>query len=79
MLYNSIRHETFIFNFVLFNIWLSPYLAAQIAPDILWQKCYGGSSSDQGFSVDQTPDGGFIVSGATSSNDGDVSGNHGVG
>jgi len=64
--------------FSLFNICLNAHLAtAQIAPDILWQKCYGGSSSDQGLTVDQTLDGGFIVSGATSSYDGDVSGNHG--
>ena len=42
-----------------------------------WQKCMGGSSNDWGNSVVQTVDGGFIVAGHSSSNEGDVSGNHG--
>ena len=46
---------------------------------IEWQKCLGGSNDDQAYSVQQTVDGGFIVAGETYSNDGDVSGNHGVG
>jgi hypothetical protein len=44
---------------------------------ILWQKCLGGTSFDQAYSIQQTSDGGFIVAGRTYSNDGDVSGNHG--
>ncbi|HPU47245.1 MAG TPA: hypothetical protein PLQ91_06455 [Bacteroidales bacterium] len=46
--------------------------------DILWQKCLGGTNVDQAFSIQQTSDGGFIVAGGTFSNDGDVSGNHGI-
>jgi hypothetical protein len=42
-----------------------------------WQKCLGGSSTDKALSIAQTADGGFIVAGSSSSNDGDVSGNHG--
>ena len=42
-----------------------------------WQKCYGGSASDFAKSIQQTSDGGYIVAGITTSNDGDVSGNHG--
>ena len=42
-----------------------------------WQKCYGGSDLDDAYSIQQTSDGGFIVAGATWSNDDDVSGNHG--
>jgi len=42
-----------------------------------WQKCYGGTGPDYGESIIQTTDGGFILSGSTQSNDGDVSGNHG--
>ena len=38
-----------------------------------WQKCYGGSASDAAYSIQQTPDGGYIVAGGTSSTDGDVS------
>ncbi len=44
---------------------------------IMWQKCLGGSDSEQPHSIQQTNDGGFIVVGHSYSNDGDVSGNHG--
>ena len=47
--------------------------------DIEWQKCLGGTNRDIANSIQQTSDGGFIVAGSTSSNDGDVSGNHGYG
>ncbi len=42
-----------------------------------WQKCFGGSGWDEANAVEQTPDGGYIVAGTGSSNDGDISGNHG--
>lgn len=41
---------------------------------IQWQKCLGGTYTDEGSSVDTTSDGGYIVAGFTSSNNGDVSG-----
>ncbi len=44
---------------------------------IQWQKCLGGSGIDEGFAIIQTKDGGYAVIGRTSSNNGDVSGNHG--
>lgn len=44
-----------------------------------WQKCYGGSQDDFGYSVQQTVDSGFIIAGSTYSNDGDVSNNQGIG
>ncbi len=47
------------------------------APDIQWQKSLGGTGSDEAYSIQQTTDGGYIVAGTSSSNDGDVSGNHG--
>ncbi|MFH1313512.1 MAG: T9SS type A sorting domain-containing protein [Candidatus Eisenbacteria bacterium] len=35
-------------------------------PDTLWAKTYGGSSSDYGYSIQQTlPDGGYIITGST--------------
>jgi len=46
--------------------------------DIEWQKCLGGTDNDYANSIQQSSDGGFIVAGETKSNDGDVSGNHGV-
>lgn len=43
---------------------------------LVWQKCYGGTLSDGIFSIKQTADG-YIMAGYSTSNDGDVSGNHG--
>lgn len=42
-----------------------------------WQKSFGGSADDIAHSIQQTPDGGYIVAGTTESNDGDVTANHG--
>ena len=47
--------------------------------NVLWQKCLGGSNPDYAYSIQQTTDGGYIVAGNTSSNNGDVSGKHGYG
>jgi len=45
---------------------------------IEWQKSLGGTSNDVARSIIQTTDGGYIVAGESSSNDGDVTGNHGA-
>jgi hypothetical protein len=45
--------------------------------EILWEKKIGGSATDFAKNVQQTSDGGYILTGLTLSNDGDVSGNHG--
>lgn len=47
--------------------------------EIIWQKTYGGSGLEGGYSILGTTDGGCIALGRTESNDGDVSGYHGVG
>jgi hypothetical protein len=52
-------------------------LCSAQAPVIQWQKTFGGSGSDRAGSIDKTSDGGFIVLGASNSNDGDVTVNHG--
>ena len=44
---------------------------------IVWQKNFGGTNGGGGITIIPTSDGKFVVSGSTSSNDGDVSGNHG--
>ncbi|MEO8085804.1 MAG: T9SS type A sorting domain-containing protein [Bacteroidota bacterium] len=43
-----------------------------------WQQCFGGSGYDQGYSVIQSSDGGYVVAGFSNSIDGDVTGNHGA-
>ncbi len=45
---------------------------------IQWAKCYGGTLDDRISSIIQTIDGGYAFVGYTSSNDGDVAGNHGL-
>lgn len=57
----------------------SDYWAVRLSAqgDILWNKTYGGSDNDVGRSISATNDGGYILSGYTSSNDGDVSENGG--
>jgi hypothetical protein len=44
---------------------------------IVWQKSFGGSLNDFGQSIYQNDDGGFVAVGSSTSNDGDVTGNHG--
>ena len=45
--------------------------------NIIWQHFYGGYHQDNGNSLEQTPDGGFIICGTTLSDDGNVSGFNG--
>jgi hypothetical protein len=56
------------------DIWL---VKLDVAGNIQWQKCLGGTSNDWTWSTQQVFDGGYVVSGYTHSNNGDVSGNHG--
>ena len=48
------------------------------AGNITWSNSLGGSSADEANSVIQTKDGGYVMAGETSSNDGDVWGNKGT-
>lgn len=45
---------------------------------IQWQKAFGGSGVEDGWCIQKTSDGGYILAGTTNSNDGDVHGNHGT-
>lgn len=47
------------------------------AGNIMWQKCFGGSGYDFAYDIKETTDGGFVIAAATSSTDGDVTGNNG--
>ncbi|MBK6996438.1 MAG: T9SS type A sorting domain-containing protein [Lewinellaceae bacterium] len=44
---------------------------------IEWQKAFGGTQSEYGYSIEQTIEGGYVMVGSTRSNDGDVLANHG--
>ena len=45
--------------------------------EVLWQKIFGGTSDDRGQDIVETLDGGFLLSGYSRSDDGDVSQNFG--
>jgi hypothetical protein len=45
--------------------------------ELIWSKTYGGSEDDKGSRISKTNDGGYLLSGYSTSNDGDVSGNEG--
>ncbi len=45
---------------------------------IEWQVMFGGTDEDNAYSIIQTYDGGYLVTGETVSKDGDVSGYHGI-
>ncbi|MBC8045965.1 MAG: T9SS type A sorting domain-containing protein [Fimbriimonadaceae bacterium] len=46
-------------------------------PEVEWQVQYGGTDYESAVSMDNTSDGGFILTGSTSSYNGDVTGLHG--
>jgi len=56
------------------DIWM---LKISALGDILWQNCFGGSGAERAYGLEATNDGGYIVTGSSDSNDGDVTGNHG--
>lgn len=62
-----------------FSIYPQDYWVVKLdaTGNLQWQKSLGGSGEDVASSVQQTTDGGYIVAGWSTSNDGDVSGNHG--
>lgn len=52
------------------DLWV---IKIDIAGNLLWQKCYGGSKKDEGGTINATIDGAFLLTGTTSSVDGDIS------
>jgi hypothetical protein len=44
---------------------------------LLWQKTFGGTGRESASQISQTSDGGLILAGLNTSNNGDVTGNHG--
>lgn len=58
-----------------FDYWL---LKLSSTGNLQWQKSLGGTGNDYASSAIQTGDGDYVVAGTTDSNNGDVSGNHGL-
>lgn len=56
------------------NIWV---VKLNSAGEIIWSDIYGGSGGEFGRDIIQTTDGGYMVTGQSASNDGDVTGAHG--
>ena len=52
--------------------------AQQLPPAAIWKKCFGGSQHDGTNSIIPALDGGYILAGYSYSNDGDVTGHHGL-
>lgn len=58
------------------DIWL---LKLDASGNLQWQKRYGGNGLDIGNHIHPLADGNYLIAGSTSSNDGNISGNHGSG
>ncbi len=69
-----LNHHSISPGFHIPDVWL---IKINALGNLQWNKCYGGSFVDEGRSVIQTFDGGFIITGSTWSQDGDVIGLHG--
>ena len=57
------------------DMWL---LKMSATGTILWQKRYGGEKNEYMWDFQFTPDGGYILTGDTESDGGDVTGHHGI-
>lgn len=52
-----------------FGYWNTYLLRTDASRNVIWEKDFGGEMQDVGKSIQQTPDGGFIISGYTTSTD----------
>jgi hypothetical protein len=56
---------------------LLPFYSAMSQPALKWQRCSGGTESDQSVSIAATNDNGVVVIGGAYSSDGDILSSHG--
>lgn len=53
-------------------VFITSSVFAQSAPEIIWQKCFGGTLDDTGYGIYSTNDGGYFFAGCAGSGDGDI-------
>ena len=70
------KYLSFLLLLVISNLCIAQ-VTVYFPPNIQWQKCIGGTNEDTALNIEQTIDGGYIVSGRTNSIDGDFVGNSG--
>ncbi len=58
-----------------YDVWV---IKVSATGTLQWQKSYGGTKSDNGYSIQPTTDGGYIIGATSASTDGDVSAHHGT-
>src|SRR5437016_5615609 len=66
------KKQSFLLTLIILSV-----IFSHAQPAIEWQKSLGGTAGEWGYAIQQTHDGRFIVASSSSSNDGDVTGNHG--
>ena len=57
------------------DIWL---VKIDFFGNIIWEHCFGGYKGESAFHISSNSNGSYTIVGSTRSNDGDVSGNHGL-
>ena len=62
-------------NYGMVDLWV---VKTDSAGNLMWEDCYGGSLTEFCGQICLTQDSGYIISGYSQSNDGDVSGHHGL-
>ncbi len=72
--YSSSNNGEVTGNHGLSDVWL---IKISSSGSLIWQKSYGGTSYDVSYSMTLSADNGFVIAGSSSSNNGNVTGNHG--